>query len=103
MRNKIILSLAGGALGWLLGHAVNGLMGPVIEDRTGVRVRFWDLAPPIDLLDLLGVKARIGWLEELPISIEILLIPALIVLAIVVGFLPSLAAYRTDVAKTLAS
>ena len=97
---SIILSLAGGGLGWLLGHTLNGVMGPVIEDRTGVRIGFWDLAPPVNLLDLLGAEATIPWLE---ISSEILLIPALIVLAIIVGFLPSLAAYRTDVAKTLAS
>jgi hypothetical protein len=34
-------------------------------------------------------------------SPEALLIPALIVLAVVVGFLPALSAYRTDVAKSL--
>ena len=38
----------------------------------------------------------IGW-----VSPELLLIPALVLLAIVVGFLPALAAYRTDVAESL--
>ena len=37
------------------------------------------------------------------ISSEFLLIPGLIVLAIVVGFLPALAAYRTDVSQALSS
>jgi putative ABC transport system permease protein len=32
---------------------------------------------------------------------ELLLIPGLIVLAVAVGFLPALSAYRTDVARSL--
>jgi putative ABC transport system permease protein len=38
---------------------------------------------------------------NLGISAELLLIPGLIVLAVIVGLLPAIAAYRTDVAKAL--
>ena len=34
-------------------------------------------------------------------SVELILIPGLIVLASAVGYLPALSAYRTDVAKSL--
>jgi hypothetical protein len=39
----------------------------------------------------------------IPFSTEIWVIPALIVLAIVVGFWPAVEAYRTDVARSLHS
>ena len=34
-------------------------------------------------------------------SVELILIPGLVVLASAVGYLPAMAAYRTDVAKSL--
>ncbi len=37
------------------------------------------------------------------ISSEFLLIPGLILLAIIVGFLPAISAYRTDVARALSA
>jgi len=75
---SILLSLGGGVLGLLLGHGLIGLLSPVIVEQTGVVV---------------------GLLEFRPI--ELVLIPGLIVLASLVGYLPAVAAYRTDVAKSL--
>lgn len=78
---SILLSLGGGLLGWLLGHAMIGAISPWIEAETGV---------------------MIGFLQFVP-KYELILIPGLILLASLVGFLPALAAYRTDVAKSLSA
>jgi putative ABC transport system permease protein len=75
---SILLSLLGGVAGVFIGHAVLGLAGPAIEGHTGITLRFWDF----------------NWKEGL-------LIPGLVVFASLVGFLPALTAYRTDVGKTL--
>lgn len=93
---SILIALGGGAIGWLGAHAVIGLAGPRIEARTGVPIAFWDLAPPIPDFELWGFAPIMRWLSP-----EILMIPALIVLAVLVGLLPAVAAYRTDVAKSL--
>ena len=95
-----ILSLAGGIFGWLLGHTVNQCASGQIERRTGVSMGFFDFAPSINLLEVFGSEPIIEGLE-LSCSPEFLLIPALIVLAIIVGFWPALSAYRTDVAESL--
>jgi putative ABC transport system permease protein len=76
---SILLSLLGGIAGVVLGHALLGLASPYVEARTGVT------------LGLFEFDAQ-----------EIILIPALVVLASIVGFLPAVSAYRTDVAKALA-
>ncbi len=75
---SILLALGGGVIGWALGHALVGLAGPVIADYTGVSSGMLEFAP-----------------------MEVILIPALIVLATIVGYLPAVAAYRTDVGKSL--
>jgi len=75
---SILLSLLGGLAGILLGHGIIGLASPLVEARTGVTLGFMQFD---------------RW--------EIVLIPALVVLASLVGFLPAVAAYRTDVAKSL--
>jgi putative ABC transport system permease protein len=76
---SILLAVGGGLIGILLGHGIIGLASPYIVDRTGISV---------SLLEF-------DWQE-------LVLIPALVALASLVGFLPALAAYRTDVAKALA-
>ena len=75
---SVLLSLGGGLLGWLAGHTLNVACSPWIEQRTGVPLRFFDVA-----------------------TAELYLIPGLVVLAIVVGFVPAVSAYRTDVSKSL--
>lgn len=94
---SILLSLGGGIGGWVGGHALNWLASGEIEARTGVTMGFLSFAPPPNV-EFLGLGPIVGG-----ISAEWLLVPALIVLAVVVGFLPALSAYRTDVAESLES
>lgn len=75
---SILLSLLGGLAGVFLGHAVLGLAGPYLEAHTGIGLKMWDF----------------NWQETL-------LIPGLVVFASLVGFLPALTAYRTDVGRIL--
>jgi putative ABC transport system permease protein len=94
----VLLSVGGGALGWVGGHALNVMAGPIIEDRTGVSIGFFDLAPPIESLELGALGQIIGKL-----SLEVAIIPSLLALAMLVGLLPAVEAYRTDVARSLGS
>ncbi len=75
---SILLSLGGGLLGVLLGHGLTGLLTPMIASEVGVRVAALEFQ-----------------------TAELLLVPGLIVMATVVGYLPAAVAYRTDVAKSL--
>ncbi len=75
---SILLSLGGGLIGVLLAHGMIGAAGPYVVQRTGIA------------LSMLAFDWH-----------ELVLIPALVALASLVGFLPALAAYRTDVAKAL--
>jgi putative ABC transport system permease protein len=79
LAESILLSLGGGLVGILLGHGLIGLASPYVVERTGIA---------LSLLEF-------DWQE-------LVLIPGLVVLASLVGFLPALSAYRTDVAKALA-
>lgn len=76
---SILLSLGGGAVGVLLGHGLIGAFSGTIFEQTGIRISALSAQP-----------------------IELVLIPGLIVLASIVGYMPALIAYRTDVAKALA-
>ena len=75
---SILLALLGGFVGVLLGHGIIGLASPYVIERTGIALSLFEF----------------DWQE-------LVLIPALVLLASLVGFLPALAAYRTDVAKAL--
>jgi putative ABC transport system permease protein len=75
---SILLSLGGGAIGLLIGHSLIGVLGPTIADQTGVIVNPWDFQ-----------------------TVELILIPGLVVLATLVGYLPAMYAYKTDVVKSL--
>ncbi len=101
----VILSLGGGFVGWVAGHGLIAGASPWIEAETGVRIGLFDAAPPVNLLAFLTddpIYLTEGWkIEEFNVSTEWILIPSLIVLAVIVGFLPALAAYRTDVAEAL--
>ena len=99
---SVILSVGGGLLGWCLGHGLVAAASPAIEAQTGVTMGFFDLAPAVNLLEVIGVEITAAWMQRwFMISPELLLIPVLILLSIVVGLLPGMAAYRTDVAKSL--
>jgi putative ABC transport system permease protein len=76
---SILLALGGGIAGWFVGHLLIGAAGPYLTDYTGVEVGFLQFAP----------------------GFELILIPALIALAALVGLLPALSAYRTDIGKAL--
>lgn len=76
---SILLAVGGGVIGILLGHGLIGLASPYVLQRTGIALGLFEF----------------DWQE-------LVLIPALVVLAALVGLLPAVAAYRTDVAKSLA-
>lgn len=75
---SMLLSLGGGLGGWLLGHALIAAASPWVLAYTGFAM---------------GVVS-FTWQE-------LALLPALVLLATLVGYLPALDGYRTDVAKAL--
>jgi putative ABC transport system permease protein len=80
LAESILLCVGGGILGILLGHGIVLAASPIVEARSGI---------------LLNPYAFVSY--------ELIVIPALIALAALVGVIPGMSAYRTDVAKTLAS
>ena len=76
---SILLSLGGGVLGLFLGHILIAVLSPWISEYTGISIGFWSFQ-----------------------LMEVILIPGLILLATVVGFLPAAVAYKQDVATALA-
>jgi putative ABC transport system permease protein len=79
LAESILLALGGGMAGWLAGHLIVGAAGPLITQYTGVAAGFLQFVP----------------------KFELILIPGLIALAALVGYLPAVSAYRTDVARAL--
>jgi putative ABC transport system permease protein len=77
---SILLAIGGGAMGVLLGHTMTWAFSPKIMDLTGVVVKPWQFQ-----------------------LTELILIPGLVALATLVGYLPAVVAYRTDVAESLSS
>ena len=75
---SVLLSIAGGIGGILLGHGLVAALNPYLVAKTGVSIEFWQFSP-----------------------FELTIIPILIVLAALVGYLPAISAYRTDVGKAL--
>ena len=75
---SILLSLGGGVIGMIIGHGLIAAVGPIIASAVMVVVNPWHFQ-----------------MEEL------VLIPGLILLASLVGYLPAVVAYRTDVAQSL--
>lgn len=100
LAEAIILAVGGGLLGLLGGHTLNALASKAVEDQTGVTIGFSTFAPGPRISDLLGYTGAMAW--DPSISLEWVIVPAMVLLAIVVGFLPALVAYRTDVSRSLA-
>lgn len=78
LAESIMLCLAGGIAGLVLGHGLVFLASPMVEMRTGLLMDPWTFEP-----------------------IELVIFPVLIGLGALVGLLPGLTAYRTDVAEAL--
>ena len=101
LSEAILLALAGGLLGWFSGHVLNAGLSPWVESQTGVPISFFDFAPGIPLGYFPGAASLpADWLN-LAISPELMLIPALMLLAVLVGIYPAISAYRTDVSQSL--
>ncbi len=79
LTESILLCFGGGILGGLCGHAMIFAAAPYVEASTGMIVNPWAFHP-----------------------VEYVLLPGMVVLASLVGFIPGMTAYRTDVARTLA-
>lgn len=80
LAESAVLCVGGGLLGWLVGHGLAVLGAPYISARTGLLLNGWAVNP---------------W--------EFVLFPVLLILAALVGFLPAMTAYRTNVADALQS
>jgi putative ABC transport system permease protein len=77
---SILLSVMGGVAGMALGHAIVAGVSPYLVDYTGVSIGFWQFGP---------------W--------EAVVLPALVGFSSIVGYLPAVTAYRTDVVKGLSA
>lgn len=73
-----LLCLGGGVIGLLLGHGLVAIASPIIEAKSGLLVNPLAFEP-----------------------LELVLFPVLLVVGSLIGFLPGMAAYRTDVADAL--
>lgn len=78
LAESALLCLGGGTIGLLLGHGLVAIASPIIEARSGILVNPLAFEP-----------------------LELVLFPVLLVVGSLIGFLPGLAAYRTDVAAAL--
>lgn len=78
LAESVVLCVTGGVLGMLLGHGLVFASAPIVGDKTGV------------VVDPLAFE-----------QLELLVIPVLIAMASLIGFIPGMTAYRTDVAETL--
>ena len=80
LTESIILCVGGGLVGLLLGHGMVYLAAPIVEVRTGL------------IINPLAFE-----------NTELVLFPALFLMSVLVGFLPGMSAYQTDVAESLSS
>lgn len=78
LAESVLLCFGGGILGILMGHGLVFAATPMIAAKTGLLIEPFAFEP-----------------------LEFVLLPALIVMATLVGFAPGMTAYRTDVAEAL--
>jgi putative ABC transport system permease protein len=79
LMESILLCVGGGLLGILMGHGLVFLAVPLARSQIDLVMNPWRFQPQ-----------------------ELILLPVLIVLASLIGFIPGMTAYRTDVARSLA-
>lgn len=77
---SVLLCVLGGVAGLILGHGIVFIAAPIIEARSGLLIDPMVFSP-----------------------IELVIIPVLVCMAALIGLLPGLTAYRTDVADGLQS
>ncbi len=75
---SILLTIGGGLLGLLLGHGLVFVASPIVATRSGL------------LIDPLHFE-----------TVELLILPVLLAMATLIGIVPGMTAYRTDVAGAL--
>ncbi len=92
LAESVLLAVGGGSVGWVVAHIANGLLSPWVSSRTGVVISVFDFAPGWDI-EWSGLSFHL--------SSELLLVPGLIFLAVLVGLLPAITAYRLDVSENL--
>ncbi len=80
LAESVLIALAGGLIGWLMGHGISAIASPWVEDQTGIQVGFLTINT---------------W--------EWMLIPGIVILAIGAGLIPAFSAYRTDVSRNLSA
>ena len=78
LAESVLLCLVGGLVGVLLGHGLVFFAAPFVEERSGL------------LIDRFSFEMA-----------ELYIIPAMLLMAALVGFVPGITAYRTDVADAL--
>jgi putative ABC transport system permease protein len=76
---SLFIAIAGGLVGWIVGHAMGPLSNPWTMPTTGVRI------------DWFAVQSQWEWW----------IVPGLVLVGTLAGILPAIAAYRTPVAKSL--
>ena len=91
LAESMVLCLGGGIGGWSAGHALALIAAPYVAARTGLLIDPW--AVDWWKFTLLGA--------DFAVPLELVLFPVLLALAALVGFLPAVTAYRTDVADAL--
>jgi len=99
LMESAVLALGGGFIGWIFGHVSCVALSGEVERRTGVMIGLWNAEPSIKIFEVLGVTS--DWATRFSLPLELFIIPGLLLLAVIVGFMPALAAYKTDVAKSL--
>ena len=78
LAESAVLCLGGGIIGWITGHGLAVIFSPKVSAMTGLLLDPWFFNP---------------W--------EFVLFPVLLILGALVGFLPAMTAYRTNVADAL--
>ena len=81
LSESFLISIAGGIIGWVAGHAIAAWAGLYfgVKQRAGVEIGFFSL------------NARE----------EIYVVPLLVLIGVLAGLLPAIMAYRTDVSRSL--